>query len=102
MANLVARSADHVTVTTTEGGTNTMIGSTNTMVGSTDTMVGSTATTNRNKYTPLHDCISFWALTRQMASNIAEVANRIIGAVTGNMATLPTVVAGLLIGAFLL
>jgi ABC-type phosphate transport system permease subunit len=37
-----------------------------------------------------------------MASYIAEVANRIIGAVTGNMATLPTVVAGLLIGAFLL
>jgi hypothetical protein len=36
-----------------------------------------------------------------MASNIAQVANRIIGAVTGNMAALPAIVAGLLIGAFL-
>jgi hypothetical protein len=34
-----------------------------------------------------------------MPCNMTQVANRLIGAVTGKMATLPTVVACLLVGA---
>jgi hypothetical protein len=87
MANLVAGPADHVTEATTEGSANIMEGSANTTEG--------------RRPTPLTQCIRLGALTGQMASNIAQVANRIIGAVTGKVAALPAIIAGLLIGAFL-
>lgn len=87
MANLVADPTDDVieAKAATEGSTTPMWCSTE----------------GRWRPTPLTQCIRLGTLTGQMASNIAQVANRIIGAVASNMATLPTVVAGLLIGAFL-
>jgi hypothetical protein len=88
MANLVAGTTDDVPEAATEG--------------STTPTEWSAGSTEGRWHTPLTQCIRLGALTGQMTSNIAQVANRIIGAVAGNMATLPTVVAGLLIGAFLM
>lgn len=87
MADLIAGSTDDITEATTEG--------------STTPAEGATSSTEGRRSTPLTQCIRLGTLTGQMASNIAQVANGIIGAVAGEMATLPTVVAGLLIGAFL-
>lgn len=60
----------------------------------------SAAPTSSTTASPLGaEHVGLGTLPGNMASNVAEVANRLVGAVASKMARLATVVAGLLVGA---
>jgi len=85
VANLVTGAADNIPVSTSTSSSTPTSAST-----STSTVVATT--------TPFSQHISLGALPGYMTRDVAQVANRVIWAVTSQVPSLPTVVAGLLIG----